>query len=405
MAEEHILVIDDNVEIINFLTDLLQSLDYSVSSATWGQEGLKKALDEQPDLILLDLNLPDTSGINVLEALNEHEIRSSVILMTLHGSEQVAAKVFRLGVRDYIIKPFDVDELLKSVERALEAGRLRQEREELIEELSETNRRLKQRMKELSTLHAVGRSVASLMAPGELFRRILDAAVYLTGAEMAAIFVFDAQKNPQLEAVKDSKVYYMNQEQSVNDECAQQVGREGRTIIHSGPGSPPCFVEAFGRRATGSIYVPIQLANEPQGVLAVAYLEEGHRPTPETQARLATLSDQIAIALENARLHSALQETVASRTLQETIVALSHYINNPLQTLWSATEILESDPTDTQLLEVLREEIQRISVVVSVMRDITKPKSALYMGTTQMLNIEKELRARLESKENPFRKE
>jgi K+-sensing histidine kinase KdpD len=164
-------------------------------------------------------------------------------------------------------------------------------------------------------------------------------------------------------------------------------------------------VEAFGRRATGSIYVPIQLANEPQGVLAVAYLEEGHRPTPETQARLATLSDQIAIALENARLHSALQETVASRTLQETIVALSHYINNPLQTLWSATEILESDPTDTQLLEVLREEIQRISVVVSVMRDITKPKSALYMGTTQMLNIEKELRARLESKENPFRKE
>ena len=125
MAGESILVIDDKIEIITFLQDLLLPLGYRVSAATDGAEGLARALDDQPDLVLLDLNMPGMSGIDVLDALHRRSFASPVILMTLYGSERVVVQALRRGVRDYISKPFDINELLVSVDRALTESRLR----------------------------------------------------------------------------------------------------------------------------------------------------------------------------------------------------------------------------------------------------------------------------------------
>ena len=163
LAGERILIIDDKIEIIKFLTDLLAPLKYRLLTATDGKSGLDVALEQQPDLILLDLHMPGMTGIEVLEALRQHNCRSPVILMTLYGSESVAVQAFRLGVRDYVVKPFRIDELLAAIEQALEVGRLRRERQRLVEELTRTNQELTRRMRELATLQAIGRSVASLM--------------------------------------------------------------------------------------------------------------------------------------------------------------------------------------------------------------------------------------------------
>lgn len=143
MPNETILVVDDSLEIVRILKEyMLAPLGYQVISAPDGRSGLKLAVSRQPDLIMLDLHLPYMNGLQVLTALRQMNCQSPVIFMTMHGSESIVVEVFRLGVRDYLTKPFTVEEVQQAVDRALQEVRLVREREELTRNLiaSETVR-------------------------------------------------------------------------------------------------------------------------------------------------------------------------------------------------------------------------------------------------------------------------
>ncbi len=132
MANETILVVDDSPEIVRFLKSyVLAPLEYKVLTASDGQEGLKMAVTNPVDLIMLDMNMPKMTGLQMLVALRQTECKSPVIFMTVHGSENMAVEVFRLGVRDYLVKPFTVDEVRIVIDRALRETRLAKEKEEL----------------------------------------------------------------------------------------------------------------------------------------------------------------------------------------------------------------------------------------------------------------------------------
>ncbi len=147
MAGEKILIIDDRPENIELLADyILRPHGYIPLAATNGHEGLRMALSEKPDLIILDLRMPGMTGLEVLEALRAERCNISAILITAYGSEDVVIRALRLGVRDYIVRPFEVDEVLAAVDRTLRESRLEREREELLYELE-------QRVKELSALY------------------------------------------------------------------------------------------------------------------------------------------------------------------------------------------------------------------------------------------------------------
>jgi DNA-binding response OmpR family regulator len=143
MSNETILVVDDSAEIVRALKEyMLVPLGYQVISAADGRSGLKLAISRQPDLIMLDMQLPFMDGLEVLKALRQDGCQAPVIFMTMHGSESIAVEVFRLGVRDYLAKPFTIEEVQQAVDRALQETRLVHEREELTRNLiaSETVR-------------------------------------------------------------------------------------------------------------------------------------------------------------------------------------------------------------------------------------------------------------------------
>jgi DNA-binding response OmpR family regulator len=144
MANETILIVDDSAEISSFLKrNALQPLGYQVLTALDGRAGLELALEHNPDLIMLDMSMPQMTGMEMLEALRQTLCTSPVIFMTMFGSESIAVEAFRLGVRDYLPKPFGVEEVQEAVERALREARLARERDELLRELvsAETVRR------------------------------------------------------------------------------------------------------------------------------------------------------------------------------------------------------------------------------------------------------------------------
>lgn len=118
--QPHILVVDDSAQIVQHLTrNLLPSFGYCASYAMDGRTALAKIKAEKPDLVLLDLNLPEMSGLDVLNALANEAERPAIVLMTGGGSEKSAIHAFRLGIVDYLVKPFTSDEVRDTIQRSL----------------------------------------------------------------------------------------------------------------------------------------------------------------------------------------------------------------------------------------------------------------------------------------------
>jgi DNA-binding response OmpR family regulator len=135
---ETVLVLEDNQAVRTFVKMVLQEQGFRVVEAYAGWKALQLAESAPPDVLLLDWQLPDISGLDVLRALRAGRCQAPAILMTAFGSEELAIVALRLGVRDYLQKPFGPDDLIKAVEGALAEARLRHERDALLAQLRQT---------------------------------------------------------------------------------------------------------------------------------------------------------------------------------------------------------------------------------------------------------------------------
>jgi two-component system KDP operon response regulator KdpE len=118
MNSAEILIIDDEVQIRKLLEITLQSNDYKVNEAATARDGLIKAANHPPDMILLDIGLPDESGHVVLQKLREWYSKPILILSVQSGEEDIV-KALDNGANDYLVKPFRTGELLARIRSAL----------------------------------------------------------------------------------------------------------------------------------------------------------------------------------------------------------------------------------------------------------------------------------------------
>src|SRR6266508_4430597 len=109
-----ILIVDDEVQIRRFLKISLEAQGYQVAECTTGQDALKQATRRRPDLILLDLGLPDMEGMAVLARLREWT-KTPVIVLSVRAADRDKIAAFDAGADDYLTKPFSVEELLARV--------------------------------------------------------------------------------------------------------------------------------------------------------------------------------------------------------------------------------------------------------------------------------------------------
>ena len=122
-----ILVVDDERLIRWSLDQQLRREGYSVVLAETGADALRKVQTDNPDLVLLDVRLPDADGLELLEQVRATEPEALVIMITAHGGVESAVRAMKLGAYDYVIKPFDVEELKLTVKKALETKALRRD--------------------------------------------------------------------------------------------------------------------------------------------------------------------------------------------------------------------------------------------------------------------------------------
>jgi DNA-binding NtrC family response regulator len=130
-SKPSILIVDDEPEVRESLEELLGSEGYSLDSARTAEEGLKCLDDHLYDLALVDVNLPDGSGLDVLKSLKRESPDTGVIMITAYDSSQTAFQASKEGAESYVTKPWDNEKLLLEVRNLLDKTRLKEENVQL----------------------------------------------------------------------------------------------------------------------------------------------------------------------------------------------------------------------------------------------------------------------------------
>ena len=177
---DNILVVDDERNIRTLCSRVLAGDQIEVHGVGTGKEGLQTADEVTPDLVLLDLRLPDMDGIEVLRALKSRHAETSVIIITGFGQIQSAVEAMKAGATDYLEKPFEhLDKLKLAVARALEEVRARRE------------------IQRLHRLQEKEYRVDQLIGESEGTRRLRELISKLARSEAATILIHGRERNRQ----------------------------------------------------------------------------------------------------------------------------------------------------------------------------------------------------------------
>lgn len=116
-----VLIADDEVEFASTLVTRLGLRKFESSMVNSGHATLQAVVDQNPDVLLLDLKMPDIDGLEVLAKLRESHPQLKVIILTGHGSSDLGIEGMELGAFDYMMKPVDLNLLIEKIEQAIES--------------------------------------------------------------------------------------------------------------------------------------------------------------------------------------------------------------------------------------------------------------------------------------------
>src|SRR5881628_1057134 len=136
MAQRTILVADDDASIRSLLKQLLTDQGYAVLEAATGSEVVEQVKGSTPDLVIMDVRMPELDGIEALQKVKIASPNTAVLIMTAFGTSNAAIKAMELGAFDYITKPFELEKISHTIKRAFEYQDLTQEVEVLRDEIS-----------------------------------------------------------------------------------------------------------------------------------------------------------------------------------------------------------------------------------------------------------------------------
>lgn len=313
---DRILVVDEDRHVLDLLANqVLIPLGYQVDVESEGSRAIERALANPPDLIIASLTLTGLTGKDLLVALRSQGAEVPILVTATEGKEEDAIQAFRLGAVDYLVKPLREAEVVMALERALSELRLRRERQELADQLSESNRQLERRVRELTTIYGIGKVVTSTTDQSKLFAKLMEGSIYVTEADMGWMLLRD-EKTEQLflRAHRNLPLPFSGRlHKPWNDGVSSLVMLSGQALSIHGEGLSQFELSQFCHAA---LIAPTKVRDQPIGVLCVA--REAAKPFSERdQSMLEAVADYASISLVNARLFQALE--ARAKRLQQAV--------------------------------------------------------------------------------------
>jgi len=402
-ATETVLIIEDDGEIRSLLKKALSRMThYQVLEAPDGRVGLERALNDEPSVILLDLALPYMDGLEIMEELKAQGRLAPTIIITADSRIETVLRAFRLGAKDFLQKPFEMQHLQSALENALTEERLRREKEKLTRALANANRRQQRQLENWAALNYVARILSSTLEESEVLHRVVATANHLLHVEAGSVLLLDEKKNALRFAVTlgSTSTHPAKQMVPLGQGIASWVAQQGEPLVVPDVRLDPRFhadvdqLPGFQTRAVAC--VPLKSKERTLGVFEVINKQSqagGAEFTAEDVKLLRTLASWITIAVENARLHRTLREHTAAQTLKRTVITLAHHINNKLMAYTLELDNLEQSAlTDREKVQALMQSARmythKINEIVKAMESLTDVRTTPYIGSEDMLDIE-----------------
>ena len=380
---EKILVAESDPDISDLIArQALKPFGYQVSLAVDGSNAIRQAVQFQPDVLITNLNLPGLSGKDLMVALSSQGVNMPMIVIAEKGQESSIIQAFRLGASDYLMLPIREAEVIASVERALKQVRETRARETLDAQIKRTNAELQRRVRELSTIFAVGHAVMSITDQRTLLDKIVEAVTGATEADLGWMTLKDeATKTFLLSAHRNlPEPLAKKMGQPLDDGLGPLVAMSAETLSIHGQPLQKFRISTLGKSA---MVIPIKVKNEAIGLLTV--VRKADRPFGESEHTLAEgIADYASISLINARLFRALAQNAETAQLGEkqknqllermrqvihsnlstAVVPLNSVLNEQMGTL---------TPNQKQSLASTRNAINRLMAMVTQQETQPKP--------------------------------
>jgi signal transduction histidine kinase len=404
--KDHILVISPDKAIRETIGhQTLEAAGYTVSDLSDTAGALGNVAQVNPDLIICDLALSGLSGKDFLVALKSQQVDIPVVMVAPRGSDADVLQAFRLGAVDFILWPAREPEILSVVERVLTRVHEHQEHERLTRQVRQTNAELQQRVRELTTIFALGKAVTSQTDLSLLFDRILEGAVKVTLADLgwllirddaAKVYVLSAQYNlPASLGLRLSQPW--------DDGISSLVALSGEPLLIHGEAMRRFRIASLGRSA---MIVPVRIQKHIIGLLVVVR----KTPTPfiaSEQNLLEAVADYAAIALVNARNLRTLEgkasslETLAEhaqtgqRISDSILTAVRKELRQPVEVARVAFERVVKDPAaqwsteQKQALALLQDQIIQLGRLADAVHPLRMAQASLQSATCTLNDVVK----------------
>lgn len=301
MQKENVLIIDDEEFILQLSKDILIKSHYNVKTASDGKEGINLLESDKFDLILTDIKMPNINGLDVIRHVRVTNKEIPIIVITGHGTLDIAIDSLRLGAQGFILKPFTPAELRNAVSEALEKTRL----------LSENIR-----MRTLMPLFEVSKEIIGEVDPKRLLKLIVDIAVKETRADKVCLALIDdaTGKLNVKEFYGLSPNFVRDFENIYSADIAGLIFKDKKPfLITPGVRLPHEFEKVREIEGVSSgVYVPLTIRGNIIGLLCISRTGTEHPFTPSEVELVSVLSGQAAAAIENARLYEKLEQSYLS---------------------------------------------------------------------------------------------
>jgi len=380
---EKILVVDDDLDSLDLIgKQVLGASGYQVAMATDGGSAVQQAMTAQPDIVIVSMSLHGFSGKDFLSALKSQNFEAPIVVIVPQSGEQQALAAFRLGARDYLVRPVREAEVITVVDKLSAEIRLKKERGQLQQKVNQSAAELQERVKELDTLHKLGKAVTNLNDVGLLFNRLVETAMQMTGAEMAWMLLADeASKQTILFAAKNLPPT-IQLRQPWDDGLASLVMLSAEPLNISGAGMSQFKIAQIAKAA---LVMPIKARDQVVGVLTVAN-KSAKVFSDNHQSLLSAITDYASIAVVNVRLFQALEhrarqmqqaydELKAAKSKDEVVLAFGHQLRVPLEQAkgYIALAVQEGGTTlNERLRDHFRLAVERITTAMQMIDSLGK---------------------------------
>ena len=304
MAEPRILIIDDDPNLRKTLSDILRLKGYETLTAENGEKGLAALRESGVKLVLIDLGLPDIPGLEVLASIKADFPGAEAIVLTGQATIDSAVEATNRGAFSYLMKPYEIDQLINHIRRAHEKQRAE-------EEIAEHHIKLERMNAELKTLHEISEAISRTLDMDELVKNVLQVMVrtrIFPFEVCGGIFLLDEGKLRLASFVSLPETALKPCQEIRHEQCL--CGRAlatGRVMISRD--ARENGVQALCHPETEQyerIVVPLKAIDKVVGLISL-YTEPGTEVSEEVMSLLCSLGNQIGIAVNNARLYEELK--------------------------------------------------------------------------------------------------